>query len=77
MVDRLLELKKGAADLRPDDIVVSIRPDATTGIWQDMIVPVLRRSLSSNLPLASYNSALKRLMAVEPSCKNFLMMSKW
>lgn len=58
MVDRLLELKKGAADLRPDDVTVTIRPDGTTGIWQDMIVPVFQRSLSSNLPLASYNCAV-------------------
>ena len=32
MVDRLLELKKGAGVFRPDDVTVTIRPDATTGI---------------------------------------------
>ena len=73
MVDRLLELKKGAADLRPDDVVVSIR----SGTRKDVAISVSRRSLSSNKPLTSSNSAVKRSMAVEPSCKNFLMTSNW
>ena len=47
MVDRLLELKKGAADLRPDDVVVSIR----SGTRKDVAISVSRRSLSSSKPL--------------------------
>ena len=77
MVDRLLELKKGAADLRPDDVVVSIRPDATTGTLMVAAISINRCSLSLNKPLTSSNSAVKLSMAVEPLCKNFLMTSNW
>ena len=73
MVDRLLELKKGAADLRPDDVVVSIR----LGTRKYVAISINRRSPLSNKPFTSSNSAVKLSMAVEPLCKNFLMTSNW